>query len=489
MTSTLDNVARPSGAPVKVQLLAYVDRLGGDLPGIARLLTGDGPLAAFGAAHLLPFFVPFDGPDAGFDPIDHASVDPRLGSWADVRALADAGVELTADLIVNHVSSQSTEFTDWLARGAASAWDGMFLTYDRVFPAGAREADITAFYRPRVGLPFTPYQHADGTRRLVWTTFLPTQVDLDVRHPKALAYLEAILRTFAVNGIRTVRLDAVGYAIKTPGTDSFLTPHTLEWVSEITALARSLGLQVLVEVHAHYSQQQAIAPLVDYVYDFAIPALLLHAFGTGDVSRLVRWFEIRPANAITVLDTHDGIGVIDAGPSGERAGLIDHAEMAAIFARAAEATGGQSTEASRRPAWTTVPHQINSTFPAVLGPERYLIARAFQLFSPGVPQLYYAGLLGSANDMERYRRTGEGREVNRHAYDTTELAAALGSPLVRTQLELVQLRSNHPAFDGQFALTTRGGAVLELAWTNGPHRAALTVDLDPVAPSYRVDVT
>ena len=474
---------------MKVQLLAYVDRLGGDLAGVRRLLTGDGPLAAFGGAHLLPFFVPFDGPDAGFDPIDHAAVDPRLGSWDDVRALAGAGVELTADLIVNHVSSRSAEFADWLARGAGSAWDGMFLTYDHVFPAGAREADITAFYRPRMGLPFTPYQHADGTRRLVWTTFMPTQVDLDVRHPAAIAYLESILRTFAENGIRTVRLDAVGYAIKTPGTDSFLTPHTLEWVSEITALARSFGLQVLVEVHAHFSQQQAIAPLVDFVYDFAIPPLLLHAFGTGDVSRLLRWFEIRPVNAITVLDTHDGIGVIDAGPSGGRPGLLDHAEMAAIFARAAEATGGQSTEASRLPAWTTVPHQINSTFPAVLGPDRYLIARAFQLFSPGVPQLYYAGLLGSANDMERYRRTGEGREVNRHAYSADELAAALASPLATAQLDLVRLRSTHPSFDGQFALTAPGGCVLELAWTNGPHRAALTVDLDPVTPSYRVEVT
>jgi sucrose phosphorylase len=472
-----------------VQLLAYADRLGGDLAGVCRLLTGDGPLAAFGGVHLLPFFVPFDGADAGFDPVDHASVDPRLGSWADVRALAEAGVELTADLIVNHVSSQSAEFADWLARGAESPYDGMFLTYDHVFPAGAREADITAFYRPRVGLPFTPYQHADGTRRLVWTTFMPTQVDLDVRHPAAIAYLERILRTFAENGIRTVRLDAVGYAIKTPGTDSFLTSHTLEWVSEITALARSFGLQVLVELHAHYSQQLAIAPLVDYVYDFAIPALLLHAFGTGDVSRLLRWFELRPANAITVLDTHDGIGVIDAGPARDRPGLLDHAEMAAIFARAAAATGGQSAEASRLPAWTTVPHQINSTFPAVLGPERYLIARAFQLFSPGVPQLYYAGLLGSGNDMERYRRTGEGREVNRPAYAPAELAAALASPVATAQLDLVRLRSTHAAFDGSFALTTPGGSVLELLWTNGPHRAGLTVDLDPSTPSYRVEAT
>jgi sucrose phosphorylase len=475
---------------MSVDLLAYTDRLAGDLPSLRRLLA-DGPLSAFSGAHLLPFFVPFDGPDAGFDPIDHGRVDPRLGTWADIRALADAGLELTADLVVNHVSSRSAEFTEWLAAGAGSPADGMFLTYDRVFPAGAREADITAFYRPRPGLPFTPYQQADGRRRLVWTTFLPTQIDLDVTHPGAREYFRRILATFAEAGVRIVRLDAVGYAVKTPGTDSFLTEHTLRFVEEITALARSFGLRVLVEVHAHYTQQQAIAPLVDYVYDFALPPLLLHALGTGDVEPLCRWYEIRPANAITVLDTHDGIGVIDAGPAGDRTGLLDHAEMAAIFDRAAVATGGESAAASRLPAWTTVPHQINSTFFSVLGqdPTRYLLARAMQLFTPGRPQIYYVGLLAGTNDMALYAQSGEGRDVNRHRYTAAEVADALAGPVARAQLDLVRLRSSHPAFAGRFSITSLGGSRLELSWDQGPHRATLAVDLDPGRPSYSVDAT
>jgi sucrose phosphorylase len=473
-----------------VHLLTYADRLAGDLPGVRALLDG-GALAGFSGVHLLPFFVPFDGPDAGFDPIDHGRVDPRLGSWADIRALADAGIEVTADLVVNHVASRSAEFTDWLARGADSPSDGMFLTYDRVFPDGAREAEITAFYRPRTGLPFTPYQHADGRRRLVWTTFMPSQIDLDVEHPVAREYLRRILATFVEAGVSIVRLDAIGYAIKTAGTDSFLTDHTLAFVEEITALARSMGLRVLVELHAHYTQQQAIASLVDYVYDFALPPLLLHALATGDVSRLVHWFEIRPTNAITVLDTHDGIGVIDAGPAADRPGLLDDAEMAAIFERAAHATDGESTAASRLPAWTMVPHQINSTFFSVLGqdPTRYLLARAVQLFTPGLPQIYYVGLFGGTNDLALYARSGEGRDVNRHHYSEEELAACLGSDITREQLDLVRLRTTHPAFAGEFTLTPAGGSQLELAWVAGPHRATLIADLDPTAPSYRIDAT
>jgi sucrose phosphorylase len=67
-----------------VQLIAYADRFGGSLAGLHEIL--DGPLEGlFAGVHVLPFFTPFDGADAGFDPVDHTEVDPRLGSWDDVR--------------------------------------------------------------------------------------------------------------------------------------------------------------------------------------------------------------------------------------------------------------------------------------------------------------------------------------------------------------------------------------------------------------------
>src|SRR5687768_269272 len=72
----------------QAQLIAYVDRLAGGSFGDLRELL-DGPLAgAFGGVHVLPFFHPIDGADAGFDPIDHTQVDARLGTWDDVASLA-----------------------------------------------------------------------------------------------------------------------------------------------------------------------------------------------------------------------------------------------------------------------------------------------------------------------------------------------------------------------------------------------------------------
>lgn len=59
----------------KVQLIAYVDRLsGGGITELHQLLKG--PLAGlFGCVHLLPFYYPINGSDAGFDPIDHTQID------------------------------------------------------------------------------------------------------------------------------------------------------------------------------------------------------------------------------------------------------------------------------------------------------------------------------------------------------------------------------------------------------------------------------
>ena len=152
----------------QVQLIAYADRLGGTFAGMQQLLAG--PLAGlFGGIHVLPFFHPIDGSDAGFDPIDHTHVDPRLGDWADVKTLA-SGVDLMADVIVNHVSSQSPQFLDYSARGDASRYAGMFLTRDSVFPQGATEADLRAVYRPRPGLPFTEVHRRWQTHRAGWRT-------------------------------------------------------------------------------------------------------------------------------------------------------------------------------------------------------------------------------------------------------------------------------------------------------------------------------
>jgi len=225
------------GRRESVQLIAYADRFGGSLAGLREILNG--PLAGlFGGVHILPFFTSFDGADAGFDPVDHTEVDPRLGSWEDVQTLARDYV-LMVDLIVNHVSADCAQFRDVLARGDASPHARMFLTMSDVYPRGADESELAGIYRPRPGLPFTAAT-LGGQRRLVWTTFTSQQIDLNLNHPAGRAYLDRVLIKLADSDVSIVRLDAVGYAIKTPGTSSFMTAATFAFIAELTARAREL---------------------------------------------------------------------------------------------------------------------------------------------------------------------------------------------------------------------------------------------------------
>ena len=470
----------------KVQLIAYVDRMGGGgLREFGRLF--DGELAGlFGAVHLLPFYEPIDGADAGFDPIDHTRVDARLGDWNDIAALSGR-VGVIADVIVNHISDRSPQFLDYLRHGSASEFDGMFLTRDAVFGPDAREGDLDKIYRPRPSRPFRDITLADGARRTLWTTFTPHQLDIDVRHPSGRAYLDKIMTTVAANGVGMVRLDAVGYAIKRAGTNCFMLPETFDFIGEFAARGRELGIEVLVEVHSYYRRQIEIAARVDRVYDFALPPLVLHAFEFRTASALKEWIRIRPRNAITVLDTHDGIGIIDIGADpadrAARPGLVPPAEIDRLVEAIHERSGGESRRATGAAASNLDLYQVNCTFLDAMGGDerRYLLARAIQFFLPGIPQVYYVGLLGGRNDMELLARTGVGRDINRRYYSMAQVAAALRQPVVLDLLALIRLRNDHPAFGGSFSLEDSAPDELALRWTQGEHFTELRVRMDTAA--------
>ncbi len=218
---------------------------------------------------------------------------------------------------------------------------------------------------------------------------------------------------------------------------------------------RALGMEVLVEIHSYYRDQIEIARKVDRVYDFALPPLVLHALYSGEAGPLAEWLKISPRNCITVLDTHDGIGVIDVGAHSDgRPGLLKPAAIDRLVETMHERSGGQSRQATGAAASNLDLYQVNSTYFDALGRNEtdYLIARALQFFAPGIPQVYYIGLLGGVNDMELLAKSRVGRDINRHYYQPEELDQALETPLVRSLLALMRLRNEHPAFDGGFAL-------------------------------------
>jgi sucrose phosphorylase len=460
-----------------VQLMTYIDRLtGADTQTLSNILNTQ--LAnLFSGVHLLPFYYPIDGSDAGFDPIDHTQVDSRLGNWTDVKELGE-GYELMADLIVNHMSAQSKEFKDVIKSGKESPYWDLFLTKEKVFPNGLSSEECAKIYRPRPGSCFTSFALPNNETADFWTTFTDNQIDIDIKSDIGKDYLSCILKTFSENNIKSIRLDAAGYAFKKAGTSCFMLDETFEFIDELSKTANDLGIETLVEIHSYYQTQIEIAKRVDRVYDFALPPLVLHSIFTKDFTALVKWLKISPRNCITVLDTHDGIGIIDVGPMNGRPGLLNNTEIDNLVEKIHVLSAGESKQATGVAASNVDLYQVNCTYYDALGQNDfdYLVARAIQFFSPGIPQVYYVGLLAEKNAMGLLSQSNVGRDINRPYVNITGINKALEKSLTKALIKLIQFRNSCSAFNGDFEATSEQ-STLKMSWKNNEDSTTLVVDL------------
>ena len=468
---------RPSDIAPRPQLLTYPDSLGGDIGSIAMLL--DGPLASlFRGVHVLPPF-PSSG-DRGFAPVTYREIDPRFGSWADIAHLGERH-DVVLDLMINHISRQSPEFQDFQRFGRRSRHADLFITLDKVWPDGEPSgADVARIFLRKPIAPFSTITiEESGEQERVWTSFgtadWSEQIDLDVRSPAGRRLITDWLRFFAANGVRIVRLDAVGYVIKRPGTSCFMVePEIWAFLEWVTDTAAALGLAVLPEVHDTYATHEQIAAHGMWTYDFVLPGLVLHALATGEPDRLARHLARSPDRVFTTLDCHDGIPVRP-----DLDGILEPMEMIAL-ADGIERRGGNVNRILSPSARDDVDvHQLNCTYYSALGCDdrRYLTARAIQLFARGVPQIYYVGLLAGENDIAAVDRVGDGRAVNRRDYRLDEVDEALRRPVVRRLIDLVRLRNTHPAFEGSLQVDAVGSSGLNLHWVRGEARCSLLVDV------------
>lgn len=471
-----------------VHLITYVNRFGGTtLKDLDQLLGGD-LQGLFAGVHLLPFYNAIDGADAGYDPVDHGAVDQRLGSWDDVRALSDRQ-PIMADLIVNHISAQSSQFQDFLKQGSASPCAGMFGLVPRLIESGWDTSDVDKVAHPGGGNPLHSVRLHSGEEVWLWNSFSRDQIDIDVASEAGWGYLLTVLDQLKAGGITFVRLDAVGFTVKTPGTSCFMTPETLTFIEKLADEVRIRGMQSVLEIHGHDRHIQSGATVADWVYDFALPPLVLHGLFACDFAPLATWLERRPDNCLTVLDTHDGIGVEDAGPDPHdpnEAGLLTAAQTKAMIQRIHHNTGGVSAAASGKGAQNLDVSQINCTFYDAFGRDepQYLMARLIQLFAPGIPQIYYVGLLADENDTALLERTGVGRDINRHYYSLRDIELKRRKPVAQALEKLIRFRNAHPAFGGDCEVALEGADRLEIRRTLG--QDWVCVQLDASRRSYRM---
>ncbi|MFD1175153.1 sucrose phosphorylase [Paenibacillus puldeungensis] len=462
----------------KVQLITYPDSMGGNLKTLNEMLLKHFADIFTGGVHILPPF-PSSG-DRGFAPLTYLEIEPSFGTWEDIRAIGD-NFDVLVDLMVNHISKQSPYFQDFLTKGRASEHADLFLTLDKVWEDGEPvQEDIDKMFLRRA-LPYSTF-NIGGKEEKVWTTFGKTdpseQIDLDIHSPKTQRLLRSFFENFKKQNVKIVRLDAVGYVIKKLGTSCFFVePEIYEFLDGIKELADSLDIELLPEVHAHYSTQFKLAEHGFWIYDFILPYRILEALVTKDASELRAYLKVRPHKQFTMLDCHDGIPVKpdldDLIDSESARRLVDvcverGANLSLILSDEHKAEDGFDV------------HQIRCTYYSALGEDddAYLAARAIQLFTPGIPQVYYTGLLAGANDTDRVKLTGEGREINRHNYTIEEIDRALEKKVVQRLLKLIRFRNTYAAFDGEFRVLESPGSGIQLVWSKDDTRCLLKVNLN-----------
>jgi sucrose phosphorylase len=455
-------------------LITYADCMGKDLKDLSYVL--DHYLQdAVGGIHLLPFFP--SSADRGFTPITYKEVDPAFGSWDDIQDLGE-NYYLMFDYMINHLSAESDIYKDFIKKKDNSVYKDFFIRYKDFWKHGGEptQEEYEKLYK-RKEVPYIEAEFADGTKEKLWTTFSDHQIDINQDSLAAKRFMKENLSFLAEHAAAVIRLDALGYASKREDTRCFfIEPEVWDILAECDKVLEPYDVTILPEVHEHYFLQKKLEERNYYTYDFQLPMLLLNAFYFGKTLYLKNWLKICPRKQFTTLDTHDGIGVVDARY------LMPDEELLKTKRKVFEINPGISevyVKSNMKIDFNTFDtYQINCTYFSALGEDeqKYFIARAVQFFTPGIPQVYYVGLFAGKNDFELYHRTAVNRDINRHYYSLEEIDQLSQASIVQRLNRLMKFRNSHPAFNGQFLLLLSDTQSLHMRWENDMDYADLSVD-------------
>ena len=401
--------------------------------------------------HILPFF-PFTSDD-GFAVTDYRAVNPTLGEWADIKRIG-TDFKLMSDLVLNHVSSQSHWFNEYLQGHDP---------YDRFFFEASPEDDLSNVVRPRTSPLLRKVETAGGERH-VWCTFSHDQVDLDFRNPEVLLEFLRIIRLHMENQVRIIRLDAVAFLWKEVGTSCIHLAQTHEVVRLMRLLFDFAHEPMILLTETNVPSAENLSYFgnrneAHAVYNFPLPPLLLHAMMSGSARHLIRWQARTPPAQLgcaylNFSASHDGIGMRPAE------GILPPEEITNVIDTVRRNGGLISTRTT--PDGGEAPYELNITFfDALRGTfegddafhvDRYLTSQTIVMALEGIPAFYIHGLLATRNDLEGVEKTGLNRAINRHRWHYPELRSLLKDPDSTTRIVLdeikrrLSIRGRQPAF-------------------------------------------
>ena len=316
------------------------------------------------------------------------------------------------------------------------------------------------------------------------------QMDVNAASPLVWEFYEETLKKLSGYGCTILRLDAFAYLHKQVGESNFFNkPGTWEYLERIKKIAQQNNLMLLPEIHAEYGLHlhDEVANEGYYIYDFFLPGLTIHTIENQTSMALISWAKeiiAKGYKTVNMLGCHDGIPVLDLKGKEVNGvynkGLLEDAEIEKIMTTIME-RGGRVKNLYDPSGNKISYYQINATFFSALGEdeEKLLLARAIQMFMPGIPQVWYLDIFAGKNNYEAADNGGSAghKEINRTTLTMHDIEQGLKMRVVKNQLDIFRLRNTSNAFSGQIEINDTVDSIIDIKWVNGSTIAHLKANL------------
>jgi len=317
------------------------------------------------------------------------------------------------------------------------------------------------------------------------------QMDVNAKSELVWDFYEETLAKVKSFGCKILRLDAFAYLHKEIGqTNFFNKPGTWNYLERINQIAKKNDLILLPEIHAEYGLQlhDEVAKENYQIYDFFLPGLMIHTLETGNNKALLTWInEIinKEYKTINMLGCHDGIPVLDLKgkevDGNYNKGLLEDKEIESIMNTIMD-RGGRVKNLFDSSGKKISYYQVNATFFSALGEDedKLLLARAIQMFMPGIPQVWYLDIFAGKNDYKAADKSSNGghKEINRTNLSVEEVKQGLKKQIVKDQLKIMHLRNTLKAFLGQIKINNVANNKLSILWKFKDSSANLEANLE-----------
>ncbi len=448
-----DQLQRPAEAPLKT-LKLFLDQY---LKGIVN------------SVHILPFY-PYSSDD-GFSVINYSEVDPKMGSWKEIREIS-AEYRLMVDGVINHISQYSHWFKAYLAKDPE--YENFFIDLDPT-------TDVSAVVRPRTSPLLSEFKDCEGKIHNIWTTFSSDQVDLNYANYKVLVAVIEALFYYIEMGATLIRLDAIAFIWKKLGTPSVHLPQTHELIQLMREVLHEVAPEVIIITETNVPHDENISYFgsgkdeAQMVYNFSLPPLLAHSVLQGDTKKLTKWAQSLslPSDKVCFFNftaSHDGCGM---RPVSE---LLSEEEINSLVESTINHGGLVSY---RNTPEGQKPYELNCSYIDILSHpdeekllriKRMLLTQAVTLAMPGVPGIYFHSFVGSKSYLEGVKLTGINRTINREKFNYDRLVETLTDDnssekiIFSAYKRLLSVRINEKAFNpfGAFEVFSLHNAVFAI---------------------------